>query len=418
MQEAFMAPLLARMNALDGVRARKCSRWRSRPIYRASITFTHAKDAMQMTKALQENNPKIYTRDYRKNEGIIEVDLRDVSETELEEIARGNRNTVWRIKKMTLNVKYLNDRLALNVLTNSVENAQALVEAAEGHVLVGVLSKNYPTVEAAVQDMKRYQSATDNAISVGLGAGDPGQWEMVAQISKIIQPQHINQMFTKQQDTHADFWGQDQTIVNSLVSPSGKVGYVNVATGIKSREEAVALVPIRTAIRMMQEMGASSIKFFPMNGLSTFEEYKAVCEACAEYDFMLEPTGGLDLENFEIVVKTALDAGVKRVIPHVYSSIIDPKLEQLDSRCCDTLHHHEKTNPMKKKIVAFGEVMMRLAPPMYTTLQQAQTFDFMFTGTGVNVLAGLYGLGFETTLLTALPDNNVGYASPHHIYDD
>ena len=40
---------------------------------------------------------------------------------------------------------------------------------------------------------------------------------------------------------------------------------------------------------------------------------------------MLEPTGGLDLENFEIVVKTALDAGVKRVIPHVYSSIIDPE---------------------------------------------------------------------------------------------
>ncbi|CAM3605421.1 2-dehydro-3-deoxy-phosphogluconate aldolase [Erysipelothrix anatis] len=225
---------------------------------------------------------------------------------------------------MTLDVKYLNDRLALNVLTNSVENAQALVEAAEGHVLVGVLSKNYPTVEAAVEDMKRYQSATDNAISVGLGAGDPGQWKMVAQISEIIQPQHINQMFTATGYTRG-LLGQDQTIVNSLVSPSGKVGYVNVATGIKSREEEVALVPIRTAIRMMQEMGASSIKFFPMNGLSTFEEYKAVCEACAEYDFMLEPTGGLDLENFEIVVKTALDAGVKRVIPHVYSSIIDPE---------------------------------------------------------------------------------------------
>ena len=70
---------------------------------------------------------------------------------------------------------------------------------------------------------------------------------------------------------------------------------------------------------------------------------------------------------------------------------------------------------MKKKIVAFGEVMMRLAPPMYRTLQQAQTFDFMFTGTGVNVLAGLYGLGFETTLLTALPDNNVGYAAASHL---
>jgi uncharacterized protein (TIGR03581 family) len=29
------------------------------------------------------------------------------------------------------------------------------------------------------------------------------------------------------------------------------------------------------------------------------------------------------LENFQEIVKIALDAGVKKVIPHVYSSIID-----------------------------------------------------------------------------------------------
>ena len=38
---------------------------------------------------------------------------------------------------------------------------------------------------------------------------------------------------------------------------------------------------------------------------------------------MLEPTGGIDLENFEPIVEIALAAGVKRVIPHIYSSIID-----------------------------------------------------------------------------------------------
>ncbi|MGL5608796.1 MAG: KDGP aldolase, partial [Aeromonas veronii] len=35
------------------------------------------------------------------------------------------------------------------------------------------------------------------------------------------------------------------------------------------------------------------------------------------------PTGGIDLENFEEIVRIALDAGVEKVIPHVYSSIID-----------------------------------------------------------------------------------------------
>jgi uncharacterized protein (TIGR03581 family) len=60
-----------------------------------------------------------------------------------------------------------------------------------------------------------------------------------------------------------------------------------------------------------------------MKGLAHKEEYEAVAKACAENDFYLEPTGGIDLENFQEIVKIALDAGVKKVIPHVYSSIID-----------------------------------------------------------------------------------------------
>ncbi|MBO6395999.1 oxo-acid lyase, partial [Enterococcus gallinarum] len=36
-----------------------------------------------------------------------------------------------------------------------------------------------------------------------------------------------------------------------------------------------------------------------------------------------EPTGCIDLENFEEIVQMAVDAGVKKIIPLVYSSIID-----------------------------------------------------------------------------------------------
>ena len=38
---------------------------------------------------------------------------------------------------------------------------------------------------------------------------------------------------------------------------------------------------------------------------------------------MIEPTGGIDTENFEEILKTCLDAGVKKVMLHVYTSIID-----------------------------------------------------------------------------------------------
>ena len=70
-------------------------------------------------------------------------------------------------------------------------------------------------------------------------------------------------------------------------------------------------------------MGASSIKYFPMKGLAHKEEYQAVAKACAAHDFYLEPTGGIDLDNFAEILQIAVDAGVKKIIPHVYSSIID-----------------------------------------------------------------------------------------------
>ena len=74
---------------------------------------------------------------------------------------------------------------------------------------------------------------------------------------------------------------------------------------------------------MLKDMGCSSVKFFPMGGLRTQDEYREVCKACAELDFIMEPTGGIDLSNFEEIVKIALEEGVKKVVPHVYTSIVD-----------------------------------------------------------------------------------------------
>lgn len=223
---------------------------------------------------------------------------------------------------MSLTANYLEDRVCLNVLANSVENAKACYEAAEGHILLGVLSKNYESDQAAIADMKKYQAAIHNALSVGLGAGDPNQSQMVSRISAELQPQHVNQVFTGVGTSRA-LLGQSETIVNGLVSPTGKVGYVNIATGPLSSQAPAAIVPIETAIQLLKDMGGSSIKYFPMKGLAYREEYEAVAKACADFDFYLEPTGGIDLENFEEIVQIAVDAGVKKIIPHVYSSIID-----------------------------------------------------------------------------------------------
>lgn len=223
---------------------------------------------------------------------------------------------------MNLNPNFYQGRLCLNVLAGSKQNAQAIWQAAEGHVLVGVLSKNYASNEAAIADMREYAALIDNALSVGLGAGDPNQSAMVSEISAELQPQHVNQVFTGVATSRA-LLRQDETVVNGLVSPTGTPGLVKISTGPLSSQAAEGIVPVETAIALLKDMGGSSIKYFPMGGLKCRDEYQAVAEACARYDFWLEPTGGIDLENFGEILQIALDAGVSKIIPHIYSSIID-----------------------------------------------------------------------------------------------
>lgn len=218
-------------------------------------------------------------------------------------------------------LNFYKGRVCLNCLTNSIENAKAIYRAAEGYVAVGILSANYPDVDQAVEDMKRYQEAVDNNISVGLGGGNPAQWKAVAEISAQIKPKHINQTFTAGGFTRAKT-GEDP-FLNSMVAPSGKPGYVKISTGPLCKDLEPAIVPVKTAIAMAKEQGANSLKYFPMGGLKVREEYVAVAKACAESGFGLEPTGGIDLDNFGEILRIGVEAGVEHIIPHVYTSIID-----------------------------------------------------------------------------------------------
>ena len=223
---------------------------------------------------------------------------------------------------MNLTPNYYKNRVALNVLAGSVDNAKDIYEAAEGHVVVGVLTKNYATDEAAIEDMKKYQAVTANGLSVGLGAGDPNQSAMVSRVSQVLQPQHVNQVFTGVGTSRA-LLGQNETVINGFGLTNWQSRLVNLATGPKSSQKPAAEVPVETAIALLQDMGGTSFKFFPMGGLKHEAEFRAVAKACAAEGFNLEPTGGIDLDNYEAILQIALDARVKQVIPHIYSSIID-----------------------------------------------------------------------------------------------
>ena len=68
-----------------------------------------------------------------------------------------------------------------------------------------------------------------------------------------------------------------------------------------------------------------------------------------------------------------------------------------------------------KKVVAYGEIMMRLTPENLIPLEDSQKMDICYGGTESNVLVALSHLGNETSYLTKLPDNQLGQAVKRHL---
>ena len=60
---------------------------------------------------------------------------------------------------------------------------------------------------------------------------------------------------------------------------------------------------------------------------------------------------------------------------------------------------------IKEKVVAFGEIMLRLTPPDYTTISQAKNFIANYGGAEAKVLVALSHLGHKTEFISKVPDN-------------
>ena len=63
---------------------------------------------------------------------------------------------------------------------------------------------------------------------------------------------------------------------------------------------------------------------------------------------------------------------------------------------------------MNKKIVTFGELMLRLAPPGYYRFTQADSLLATYGGGEANVAVSLANYGFDVSFVTKLPDNEIG----------
>ena len=61
-----------------------------------------------------------------------------------------------------------------------------------------------------------------------------------------------------------------------------------------------------------------------------------------------------------------------------------------------------------KKVVTFGEIMLRLAPPGFLRFSQTNNFDAVYGGGESNVAVSLANYGVPVDFVTRLPKNDIG----------
>ncbi|MEO6813518.1 MAG: sugar kinase [Ginsengibacter sp.] len=70
---------------------------------------------------------------------------------------------------------------------------------------------------------------------------------------------------------------------------------------------------------------------------------------------------------------------------------------------------------MSKKVVTFGEIMLRLSTPDFRRFVQADSFDVTYGGGEANVAAALCNYGLQGTFVSKVPDNAIGQSAINHL---
>jgi 2-dehydro-3-deoxy-phosphogluconate aldolase len=219
------------------------------------------------------------------------------------------------------NLRKIDDFLLFNFLAKDQENAKEIIEAGEGYIVPGIVSSDFEKIEEGIRKVEELKEVSP-IVSIGLGDnGNPANWDKVLEIAEGSNPGHINQPFEKSSYSrgYLQAKGLDQ-IVNGLVAPAGKVGYVKVA-GME--------IKVENLVDLALSMGINSIKFMPLKGTTHLEELVYLCEIAAEKGITaIEPAGGISVENIAVIVDAVRGTGIPVFMPHIFGSTIDKETGQ------------------------------------------------------------------------------------------
>ena len=171
-------------------------------------------------------------------------------------------------------------------------------------------------------------------------------------------------------------------------------------------------------------MGLDIVKFFPAEANGGVKMLKALSAPYNMMKFM--PTGGITKDNMKeyyalknviacggsfMIDSKAIEEGNFDRIKMLTKEVVD--ILNSEDNCLDNKETQmEKTVNMSglsdKKIITFGELMLRLAPEGYLRFVQAESFGATFGGGEANVSISLANFGCDTAFVTKLPSHEIG----------
>lgn len=191
-------------------------------------------------------------------------------------------------------------------------------------------------------------------------------------------------------------------------------------------EKGVTIIPgVATPgeIEKALSLGLTTVKFFPAEANGGVKMLKALSAPYGMMSFM--PTGGISLDNMDsyYALKNVIACGGSfMVTPKLINegkfdeitSITRKAVEKLNPSTEDETFSKQKINLSNisgKRVITFGELMLRLAPEGYFRFAQADTLEATFGGGEANVSVSLANFGMNTAFVSKLPAHEIGQAA-------
>jgi 2-dehydro-3-deoxy-phosphogluconate aldolase len=223
-------------------------------------------------------------------------------------------------------LKKIDNFLLFNFLAKDRESAREIIELGEGSIVPGIVASDFDNINEAVIKVMELKEVAP-VVSVGLGGGgDPANWEKVLKIAEGSNPGHINQPFEKTifSNGYLNAKGIPQ-LINGLVAPAGKVGFVKLSSGLELKVE--------TFVELAVSMGIESIKFMPLKGEVHLAELVYLTKVAADKGIKgIEPAGGISTDNIRKIVDAVRNTGIEFFMPHIFGSTIDKETGKTISR--------------------------------------------------------------------------------------